>query len=342
MRYIGGKSLLVDNISKIIDDNCGDAKSILDIFSGSGVVSQYFTDRGFDVITNDFLYFSYVIARGTIGIKAAPKFAKLPFDNVFDYLNNLTIEQTDFDLDECFIYKNYSPNERCNRMYFQNDNALKIDIIRLQIEKWLKDNLLDDDEYFFLLAALINAVPYVSNITGTYGAYLKFWDKRTFKKIELIPNDIFFKKINSARCFNKDFKDALKIKSDILYADPPYNSREYLPNYHVLETIARYDYPTIKGVTGLRNYDTQKSPFCRKNMVGEAFCTLIREAKAKYIIISYNNEGLISADELSNICKKYAINDSFKLYEYDYRRYKNKIPNNKAGLKEQIYFIRRQ
>ena len=342
MRYIGGKSLLLNNIYNVIQDNCQNADIILDIFAGSGAVSQFLYHKGFNVISNDFLYFSYVLNRGTIGLSSPPDFSKLHKDNIFDYLNNLSIEQTDFTLADCFIYNNYSPNEQCNRMYFQNGNALRIDLIRLQIEEWFRANEINEDEYFYLLAALINAVPYVSNITGTYGAYLKFWDKRTFKKLELGPYTDSNSYTKAVQCENKDFTEALKINADVLYADPPYNSREYLPNYHILETIARYDYPVIKGVTGLRNYDNQKSPFCRKDKVHGAFEALIRDAQAKYIIISYNNEGLISTEDLTELCQSYALDNSFRLYEYDYRRYKSKIPNNKAGLKEQIYFLRKK
>lgn len=84
-----------------------------------------------------------------------------------------------------YIYQNYSPNEHCERMYFRNANAIKIDIIRQQIEKWNNDGLLNEDEYFYLLAMLLNAVPFVANITGTFGAYLKFWDVRTYNPITL-------------------------------------------------------------------------------------------------------------------------------------------------------------
>ena len=81
-----------------------------------------------------------------------------------------------------YLY-NYSPVGDCNRMYFQPENAMKIDIIRLTIEKWYKSDLITEDEYFYLLASLINAVPFVANITGVYAAYLKFWDERTYKKL---------------------------------------------------------------------------------------------------------------------------------------------------------------
>ena len=210
----------------------------------------------------------------------------------------------------------------------------------MTIEKWYRSHQINENEYFYLLSALIKAVPFVSNITGVYAAYLKFWDERTYKPLELVHPVI----INNGRrneSHNSDYTELLTRKCDVLYADPPYNSREYLHNYHVLETIARYDYPRIHGKTGMRSYDNQKSAFCKKNTVASAFETLIRDCRSRYLLISYNNEALLSTEELSDICGKYAVRDSFKLFEYDYRRYKNKIPNNKAGLKEQIYFLRR-
>lgn len=340
MRYIGGKKLLLNDIFKVIDENCKDVETVIDIFSGSGVVSKFFKEKGYNVVSNDFLYFSYVLVRGTVGVKSKPKFEGLDNRNVIDYLNNLTLKESGYSLDDCYIYQNYSPNSSCNRMYFQNKNAIKIDIIRLKIEEWLQQKKITEDEYFYLLAILLNAVSYVANIAGVFGAYLKFWDKRTYKDLHLEELDII-ESPQKIKCMNCDYKEALVEDADLLYADPPYNSREYLPNYHILETIARYDRPDIHGVTGLRCYDKQKSSFCKKSTVYDSFDYLIKECKSKYIIISYNNEGLISTEELSQLCKKYSVKDSFKLIEIDYRRYKNKIPNNTAGLKEQLYFLRR-
>ena len=160
--------------------------------------------------------------------------------------------------------------------------------------------------------------------------------------LELKKPDIIFSE-NESESFNLNCNDLLNsVSADLLYADPPYNSRQYLPNYHVLETIAKYDNPIISGVTGMRNYDEQKSEFCQKSKVSNAFEELIKKAKVKYIVISYNNESLLSTEELSNICKKYAKKDTFKLIEIDYRRYKSKIPNNEEGLKEQIYFFEKE
>ncbi len=340
MRYIGGKSLMIDNINNVIEQNNVNVDSVIDLFSGSGVVAAYFKSRGYQTISNDFMYFSYVLQKAAIGLNFRPEFSKLGINDPIKYLNDLKAEDTSINMGDCFIYNNYSPVNGCSRMYFQPNNALKIDVIRITIQKWYDSEQINESEYFYLLSCLINAVPYVANITGVYAAYLKFWDNRTYNPLTLVEPQI----INNGKrneCYNKDYMELLSVKTSLLYADPPYNQREYLPNYHILETIARYDYPSIKGVTGMRSYDNQKSIFSKKNTVHSAFETLIRDCSSEYILISYNNEGLISTEELSEMCKAYAVKDSFKLYEYDQRRYKNKIPNNTAGLKEQLYLLRR-
>ena len=179
MRYIGGKSLLLDNINNVITSEIPEVSSVVDLLAGSGIVSNNFKSKGYRTISNDYLYFSYVMSRSSIMLNRKPTFKKLGIDNPIKYLNELTFADTDFDMDQCFIYNNYSPVGQCERMYFQPENALKIDIIRLTIEKWYTEELITENEYFYLLSSLINAVPFVSNITGVYAAYLKFWDKRT-------------------------------------------------------------------------------------------------------------------------------------------------------------------
>ena len=120
--------------------------------------------------------------------------------------------------------------------------------------------------------------------------------------------------------YNEDVNKLIRnISGDVLYLDPPYNARQYCTNYHVLETIARYDNPEIKGKTGLRDYTDQKSVFCIKNKVADAFNELIKNAKFKYIFLSYNNEGLMSFDTIEKIMRKYG---KYKVYMQQYRRFK--------------------
>ena len=92
----------------------------------------------------------------------------------------------------------------------------------------------------------------------------------------------------------------------------------------------------------MRNYSGQKSLYCQKSKVEDAFVDLLNKLDTKYIIISYNNEGLLSTQELSEIIKDCGIKSTIRLYEFEYRRYKSKIPNDEEGLKEQLYFIRKK
>ena len=332
MRFIGGKSLMLDRIDQVIKDNSSETISIVgDLFCGSGVVSQHFKKQGKKVISNDIMYMSYVLARGLTELNSCPTFGELQIKDIFKYLNNLS---EPLFLDKAFIYNNYSPNDNCERMYFQPKNAKKIDAIRQQINSWFIEKKLSETEYFYLLACLLSAVPYVSNIAGVYAAYLKHWDKRTYNDLYITPIEIIESNV-SCRAFNMDAIDLCKSHNfDLVYIDPPYNQREYISNYHILETIAKYDSPVIKGVTGMRPYN--KSAFCSKSTVKNAFYSLFYQLKTKYAIVSYNNEGLLTTEELFSIFNEFG---KVKLYEYPYRRYKSKIPNNKKGLKEQLFFI---
>lgn len=127
-----------------------------------------------------------------------------------------------------------------------------------------------------------------------------------------------------------------------MYIDPPYNSEQYLPNYHILETIAKYDYPEIYGKTGLRPYDKQKSKYCMKRHVLNVFDNLIANANFKHIIISYSTDGILSIDELENLLKKYSMNDSYQLYDIQYRKYKSVHKQESSDLSELLFYIQKK
>ena len=344
MRYIGGKKLLLPYIKEIIESKTNNVKVISDLFSGSGIVSKFFKEEGYNTISNDLMYFCTILLKGTLALNKIPNFKKLIKvinEEPIQYLNNLKVENTNFLNTDYFIYNNYSPIG--NRMYFTEKNALKIDLIRLIIDKWKKEKLIDDLEFYYLLTSLLEAVPYVSNITGVYGAYLKFWDKRALKDIILEKPKIL--ECNTThKIYNEDANELTrKIKKvDLSYLDPPYNQRQYLPNYHILETIAKYDNPNIKGVTGLREYVEEKSKYCVKKEILNTFDDLIKNIKTRYILLSYNTEGLLKQEEIINILKKYGIKNTIEVYKIKYNRYKNNLTNDNKNLKELLFFIEKK
>lgn len=343
MRYIGNKTNLLSNINQVIIENCDGTEEVFcDIFSGTSSVARFFKNK-YKIISNDMLYFSYILQKATIQNNNLPQFEtlkeKLNIDNVFEYLENENVESANY---KYFTYENYSPNEKCDRMYLTTENAKRIDYIRNTIEVWKEKELINEKEYYYLIASLIEGVPFVSNITGTYGAYLKKWDNRAYKKFEMVRLNVIDNFCNN-ECFKEDANKLInKIEGDILYIDPPYNSRQYLPNYHLLETIARFDCPKINGKTGIREYGEEKSKYCMKVKVEKELEELIKNAKFKHIIMSYNQDGLLSKEQIENILKKYGNKNSYKLYEIPYKQYENKLTKKQESHNEYIFYIKKE
>jgi adenine-specific DNA-methyltransferase len=329
MNYIGSKIKLLpfidESIKKVIGDD--DCNVFCDLFAGTGSVGAHFKKQGYKIIANDLQYYSYVLNKQIIGnhlefefnglIEVVPKLENSLIENrkhiVCDYLNTIRKK-------EGFIFTNYSPNKNSERMYLTSDNAKKCDAIRTRIEYWKQRNLINDNEYYFLISSLIKTVDNLANVLSVYGAYLKHFKKRALKTLELKPYDLIIND-KEHQIYNEDANLLIKdIETDILYIDPPYNERQYATNYHLLETIAKYDKPVIYGKTGLRPYQHQKSKYCSIESAKKTFIELIKNAKAKYIFVSYNNEGIISKDDLKNILES---KGQYGCFEQKYTRYKS-------------------
>ena len=335
MRYIGSKKSLLAEIERIIDENIKDAEVFCDIFSGTACVGNYFKKK-YKILSNDILYFSYCIQKAVIETNFMPEFKRVGF-NPIEYFNNLSEKELlHLPQEKRFCTNNYSPLG--NRMYLSEKNGVKIDFIRNKIEEWRGKSLINESEYFYLITVLIEAIPFISNISGTYGAYNKFWDKRSLNDLILKEPEIFNNEKEN-KAFNENSNDLIKkIEGDILYVDPPYNKRQYSSNYHLLETVAKYDNPTLKGVTGLREND-KKSDYCKKNSVLKSFEDLISNAQFKHILVSYSTEGLMGVNDIEVVLKKYG--KDYKMYEIEYRRFKSRETKSDDDLKELIFYIRK-
>lgn len=341
MRFIGGKNLLLHEIERVIWENVPEAQSFCDIFAGSGAVARHFK-RHYQILANDIMHFSYVLLRAAVAINKKPEFAGFAKDygqSPFSCFSALADQAIEFKAPP-FIQNHYSPAGSSPRQYFTSTNALKIDHIRQTLESLRSCGTLNEDEYYYLLASLIEAVPSVANIAGTFGAYLKHWDKRAFKPLELVELPVHDNgQVNL--CFNQNANDLIRsISGDILYLDPPYNKRQYGPNYHVLETISRYDYPEIHGKTGLRPYHDTVSRYCQTKEVTDAFADLVSHADFRHIIVSYSSEGIMTEEQIGRILCEYGKPDTLKVYRVPYRRYKHVARPVKHNLEELIFYIR--
>ena len=194
MRYIGSKVNLLDDINTFLEENIGyigEDGVFCDIFSGTASVARYFKPK-FEIISNDNLYFSYILQSASIEINQIPEFKELlnqlnlkSYNELKKFLEKAPLSdlQESYKISdkELFIYNNYCPVGKCERMYFKKETGKRLDIIRILLNKWLELKWINNEEFTFLLALLIETAPYYSNISGVYGAYLKKWDKRTEK-----------------------------------------------------------------------------------------------------------------------------------------------------------------
>lgn len=271
-RYIGNKFKLLEKIYNIIIDKGYSKKnSLFDVFSGTGVVSYYFAERGHKVIMNDFLYSNIVCHKAWL---EEGKYSKTKIKKYIDYYNKLDSEK---------LKDNYFSKIYGNKYYTIND-AKKIGYIREDIEK-NKDKI-TDKEYNILLASLIYGADKSANTVGHFEHYLNEKFLRNNFKMQLLE----IKKVISAEIYNTDSNKLVKsIFSDIAYIDPPYNARQYINFYHVLENLARWEKPTeFEGKSMKFKREHLKSGYSRSK-APELMKDLINNLNCKLIIVSYNN-----------------------------------------------------
>ena len=325
MNYIGSKRTLLGFIEKSIEDvTGGNYSSVCDLFAGTGVVGRHFKKLGKSIYSNDIQYYSYVLNRNYIENRTKLEFRGIledvpgliatenKYSCVCNYLSNIKGI-------EGFIFDNYCLGGSGSRMYYSDENGKKCDAVRQTIEQWHNEKKISDDEYFFLLCSLLESIDKVANTASVYGAFLKRLKGSAMKKLEIAPAEILLG-TKDYKVFNDDANSVVrKIKADVLYLDPPYNQRQYATNYHLLETIAKYDNPDIHGKTGLRNYSSQKSAYCSRALVKDSFRDLVENANVKYIFLSYNNEGLMTPSDVRKIM---SIRGEYGCFEEKYQRYK--------------------
>jgi len=273
-RYLGSKYKLLGFIEDIVNQKCGEVKSFCDIFAGTGVVGERFNTKYIDVISNDFLSANYACLQTFLNTVQALDIEKI------QYLNNI------------FVDDNYFSEHFGNR-YFSMENAKKIGAIREEI-----DNIVDSQqEKNNLICSLLYAFDKVANTVGHYDAFRNNMD--SIKPVNLlIPNIDYSHNINN-KVYQKDANQLIKkISCDVLYIDPPYNSRQYSDTYHLLENLAEWKKPDVVGIGKKMDRKHIKSDYCFKNATN-AFSDLIGNANCKHILFSYNNTQK-SKDDRSN------------------------------------------
>lgn len=336
MRYLGSKDSLAYRIVDLLREKglLQNKYTFCDGFCGMGAVADAVKNTYNKIIINDSLKCASVFTHARL-IANGCTFEKLGFDP-FCFFNECN------EFREGFIYQNYSPGAS-ERMYFSKENAGRIDFFREIIEKWYESDKITNNEFAYLLACLLESVSGISNTAGVYGAFLKHWDKRALKPI-------IFNRIDSSpgiakniEVLNSRIEDIISdIDCDILYLDPPYTQNQYGTQYHLLETLILNDNPILSKITGSRPTTSMRSQWSKNYYAHVLFDKIIAGTKAKYVILSYNNDGFMSKDFIETTMKRYGIENSYICEIIDYKKYNNFKCQGADGHFEYLFFIEKK
>ena len=321
-RYLGNKYKLLPFITKVVNEECSKIDSVADIFAGTGAVSSAFTDKV--LITNDLMYSNYICNYAWFGAEEYDP--QTIIDCVVRY-NSLS------DLEDNYMTENFS------NTYFSRNDCAKIGYIREDIESLYENGSINQRERAILITSLLYAMDKIANTCGHYDAYRK---GVVFEKtLELYVPLAGVHNTADNQCYNTDANELVKdITADLVYIDPPYNSRQYCDAYHLLENVARWEKPKVFGVAKKMDRSAMKSKYCTQSAT-EAFEQLIGDIKAKYILLSYNNmaakgndrsNAKISDDDILRILKQ---KGEVKVFSESYKAFttgKSDIDDNQERL----------
>lgn len=321
-RYLGNKYKLLPFITKVINNECSDIKSIADIFSGTGAVSSAFTDKV--IITNDLMYSNYIC---NLAWFSSQKYNK---QVIIDYIVKYNSKS---EYEDNYMTENFA------NTYFSYNDCSKIGFIREDIEQNYCNRNINDRERAILITSLLYAMDKIAKTCGHYDAYRKGAEFDTSLELFVPLAEVHNNSKN--KCFNIDANELVKeISADLVYLDPPYNSRQYCDAYHLLENVARWDKPVVFGVAKKMNRDKMKSKYCTQNAT-KAFEDLIKNINAKYILLSYNNmatkgngrsNAKISDEDIMRILQN---KGTVKVFSEDYKAFsagKSNIADNAERL----------
>jgi DNA adenine methylase len=269
-RYLGNKYKLLDFITSTVARECRGVNTVADIFAGTGSVASAFAYK--KLITNDILYFNYICHIAWFG---SEKYDESKIKELICYYNAVTPQQD-----------NYMSLNFANT-FFSLEDCRKIGFIREDIEENYSNGKINIRERALLITSLLYAMDKIANTCGHYDAYIKgaTFDKHIELTLPLASNN----NNENNQCYNEDANTLVRrIEADLVYIDPPYNSRQYCDAYHLLENVARWEKPEVKGIALKMDRSHLKSDYCTSHAT-KSFEDLIANIKAKYIILSYNN-----------------------------------------------------
>ncbi|HMI48609.1 MAG TPA: DNA adenine methylase [Gemmatimonadaceae bacterium] len=318
MRYIGNKTRLLPFILRTLRRSGLGVGSVHDAFAGTASVGRALKAQGWRVDSSDLLMSSYVFQRAYVVADCADPL-----------LDEMAADLAALPPRESFISRYFSPaggSESEGRMYFTPANAGRIDAAREELETWRKAKTVGEDTYYSLLAAIIEGADRVANTAGVYASYMKKWQPNARRAFEIVP-EVPVKGAQPARANLMDAIEAAKSigQVDLLYIDPPYNSRQYVAYYHIPEILARGwadSAPAIRGRVGLLAGEEGRSQWSHGRRVQKLFSALLSATAATYALVSFNSEGHLAPDALLSLLTQASADGEVGHFRQPYRRYR--------------------
>jgi len=318
MRYIGNKTRLLPFILRTLEKENIAVGSVHDAFAGTASVSRALKSEGWRVCSSDLLMSSYVFQR-----------AYVVADSAHPSIDALARELAESAPRLGFISRHFSPAggaESAGRMYFTPENAARIDAARETLELWRDEGKIGEDDYYLLLAAIIEGADRVANTAGVYASYMKRWQPNARRAFEIVaerptPGDM------PAEAYLMDAAEAARAvgEVDLLYIDPPYNSRQYVAYYHIPEILARgwsRESPEIRGKVGLLAGEEGRSQWSHGRRVQKLFAGLLAGSRAKWALVSFNSEGHLKPEALESLLGRASADGRVSHFTQRYRRYR--------------------
>ncbi|KAA1417828.1 DNA methyltransferase [Nocardioides humilatus] len=305
IKYLGSKRTLVPVLGDLAVAT--GARTALDLFTGTTRVAQELKSRGINVIANDLATYSAVLSDCYIATDAsAVDTAEL--DAALARLDALPGEPG-------YFTETFCESAR----FFQPRNGARVDAIRDAIEI---DHPVGDPLRPVLLTALMLAADRVDSTTGVQMAYLKEWAPRAHRELRLERPHLL---PGPGRTIHGDASEVVDAVPgvDLAYVDPPYNQHRYFTNYHIWETLIRWDAPEHYGVACKRvdsRDDQTRSVFNSRRTMPAAMADLIGRVRAEVVVVSYNDESWITADQMTQMLRA-AGHEEVRLLGFDRKRY---------------------